>query len=176
MLKQFSTPAYRGFWLSYSGDRMLFRNEVEAILRQELEDPLGFLEVNASGPHWRGKSLQLSYAHTEKAGILVYSENHALGVDVEALDRRFHGEISALAKRFFHEEEAKELERLERGIEQKRQFLEVWVKKEAYAKLSRRGLKGSLHEALKTQTHVCFEPLPVTPQELLAWVAYKALI
>ncbi len=176
ILKNFNTLHYGGVWFEFEGDRMKFRKQVEAFIRAQFIDPSGFLKVDESGPHWEGTPLHLSYAHTENVAILVYSRTHAVGVDVEALGRIFKTSIDSLAKRFFHPNEFQLIEQIEDLQLQRNEFLKLWVKKEAYAKLTRLGLSGSVSEELGLKKGIQFETVPATPLDFLAWVAIKPLI
>lgn len=167
----FRTPKYSGVWLKFSGDRLQFRKQLQAHLQKTLSDPEGILSVNERGPQWIGKTkLSLSYSHTASIAIAVYSNTHLIGVDVEMRDRTLSGDPIEISKRFFHENETHAVSKLN-GEALKEAFLGFWVKKEARGKLSRLGLKQSIHLETKSDERVQFEPVPVAPVNSIAYVA-----
>jgi phosphopantetheinyl transferase len=172
-MKEFLTREYAGVWLPYSEDRAVFRTSVETYLQKKLDDESGKLSVLADGPHWTGaETLELSYAHTPGAAILVYSKTHRLGVDVESKARSSNGDSLKLATRFFHADEVEKLRDLDEDELQKR-FIKLWVQKEAYAKLTRLGLSGTIGLALPTDNETKSHAIPVTPSGFIAWVMLK---
>jgi hypothetical protein len=180
----FHCPRYEGAWFLFDGDRMRFRKEVEAFLQGQLGDPTGKLEVREDGPHWVGKqTLHLSYSHTHShthihtpphsvgAALLVWSKSAPLGVDIESIDRTLHENPLRLAERFFHPAERAELQSMRGSPEQLRNtFLTLWVKKEAAGKLSRKGLRDSIHSNTLEMPGIHFEEVPLTP------IGYRAII
>jgi hypothetical protein len=154
----FKTSEYSGCWLSFDGDRMGFRSQVERLLNSKLGP--GTLMVDDQGPQGFGLK-GLSYAHTNAWGLLVWSQSHRLGVDIERADRTLSQSPKALSKRYFGTE-----------IENQNAFLNLWCKKEAYAKWTRLGLSKTLHHRLDpAPAGVRFLRVPVAPLGLLAWVA-----
>ena len=169
--RAFQTSSYQGAWFSFSGDRHAFRDTLQTYLRQTLSDPEGTLLVDSNGPHWLGKhKIDLSYSHTGSFAVAVFSETMRVGVDVEKSDRIFKEDPVAIARRFFHVNEIETLSKTEKE-ELNSSFLALWVKKEAYAKLTRAGLKDSIRLELEKQDF-SGEPLPVTPAGHIAFVAY----
>jgi len=174
-MKAFSTPEYHGVWFDYEGDRLSFRACVQNYLRENLNDPKGALLVDGFGPRWEGEMrITLSYSHTEGKAILVHSNTHALGVDLECEDRAFSLTPLELATRFFHASESDALQKMQANF-QKDYFLKLWVKKEAYAKWTRLGLGKTLGHAL-TQIEGCkMLALPVVPKGYLGAVAFSKI-
>jgi phosphopantetheinyl transferase len=172
-MKSFQATFFRGAWFRFSGDRMALRREIEAHLREALSDPSGELHIGEDGPRWAGKvAIELSYSHTTGAAILVFSDSGPIGVDLERLDRTPVESPLAIARRYFHPDEIRELEKKETPPEVLRtRFLELWVKKEAHGKLHRTGLSGSIHTAIDSVTDARFHALPVIPEGYLGVVA-----
>jgi hypothetical protein len=182
--EHFHCSRYEGAWFFFDGDRMRFRKEVEAFLQGQLGDPAGRLEVREDGPHWVGKqALHLSYSHTHShthihtsphsvgAALLVWSKSAPLGVDIESIDRTLHESPLKMAERFFHCDELAALRRFESSPDQLRAlFLSFWVKKEAAGKLSRKGLRDSIHSNTLEMPGIHFEEAPLTP------IGYRAII
>jgi len=173
----FETPEYSGAWFSFDGDRLKFRAGIEAFLRRELDDPEGVLHVDDRGPHWRGRVrlTGISYSHTDEIAVLGYSRTHELGVDVESLYREFSQEPERLAERFFSENEALTL----RG---RSELLVRWIQKEAYAKLTREGLKETIRMDLSSflapdeefdLTRPTFKKISKIPLGYEAWIALR---
>jgi hypothetical protein len=52
-------------------------------------------------------------------------------------------------------------------------FLDLWMKKEAYAKLTRQGLKRSIHIEVDSILDVSFQIVPVNPSGYDARVAIR---
>jgi len=167
---------FQGVWFEPSLTRAETRQWIESYLQKQLKDPSGKLEVEADGPHWIGsKSIYLSYSHTRGAAILVYSETTALGVDAEPLDREMEPSALKIADRYFHANELKELSSYpeDSGI-LKLRFLELWVRKEAFGKLTRKGLKDSIHVDVDALNEASFIQAPKTPAGYLAVIAVGA--
>jgi len=174
---RFETPEYSGTWFSFDGDRMKLRACIEAFLRRELDDSEGVLQVDDRGPHWKGsvRLTGISYSHTDEIAVLAYSRTHELGVDVENLYREFSQEPSKLAERFFSENEARRL----RG---RAELLVRWIQKEAYAKLTREGLKETIRMDLSSLlapdedfdlTRPAFKKIAKIPVSYEAWIALR---
>ncbi len=172
-MKSFQSGSFRGMWFRFSGDRMSLRREIEAHLRKALCDPSGELKVGEDGPRWVGSiPIELSYSHTTGFAVLVFSDAGPIGVDLERMDRTPVESPLAIARRYFHPDEVRELEKKETPPEVLRtRFLELWVKKEAYGKLRRTGLSGAIHTAIHSVTDARFCALPVIPEGYLAMVA-----
>ena len=131
------------------------------------------LIVDHSGPRWAGsRKIGLSYAHDEDTVFLVWSLNgRPIGVDLEPRNRCPKTPVTQLADRFFHESESLALHRIpeHRRVES---FLELWLKKEALAKLTRKGLVYSLPLALAACEAIEFEApalLPIGKRAVLAF-------
>jgi hypothetical protein len=157
LLSEFQTPSYAGAWFSFHGDRTANRRQIENYLRTKLKDEAGHLIVNEQGPWWEGqvKLAGLSYAHSASSAagftILLFSLTHELGVDVESQDRVFQLQPEQIAQRYFHPNE------------QKAPFLDLWLKKEAYAKATRQGLAKTIHTETAAITQFLFKPLEKVP-------------
>jgi hypothetical protein len=171
--KVFHTPTYAGVWFPYSGDRMVLRGKIQDFLRSKLDDPSGQLQVGEQGPEWHGgKEIQLSYSHSGSYALLVWTSTHRIGVDLETLKREYSHPPLELAKRFFHENEVQKLKtRIHSPSELASMFLDLWMKKEAFAKLTRHGLKRSIHVEVDSILDVSFEVVPVIPSGYDARVA-----
>ncbi len=149
---------------------MLLRKRIQAFLGER--NLTGELEVREDGPHWNGPPpLHLSYSHTEGAALLVWSRHHPLGVDLESLSRNFHESPLKIAERFFNEREITRLKELSHSPGAlKAAFLSLWLKKEALGKLTRKGLRDSIHLEVDAQK-VVFEEVPLVPEGYRAIVA-----
>ncbi len=142
---------YEGAWIPFDGDRRRFRLEVQNHLRSALKDPEGELVVDDQGPHWKGNQelKGLSYSNTEGWGVLVYSRTHALGVDLERMNRPMHRHHLDVAKRFFHPDESREITEAS-PFDSLLLFMDLWMKKEAASKLMRVGLAKMIADRLPT--------------------------
>jgi hypothetical protein len=172
-VRSFRTGAYCGAWIPREADRLTTRTRIEATLREVLCDPDGRLEVNASGPHWIGtRAIGLTYAHDENTVFLVWTpDGRPVGVDLEPADRQLKHSITALAERFFHSSEAATLARLSEP-ERTEAFLDLWLRKEAVAKLTRRGLVYSLAINLDQLEEIEFEEPALLPRGKRAVLAF----
>ena len=143
---------YEGAWIPFDGDRRRFRLEVQNHLRRVLKDPEGELVVDDQGPHWNGQVILkgLSYSNTEGWGVLVYSQTHALGVDVERMDRYMSRNHLDVAKRFFHPDEFQNIKDAS-PFDSLTMFMNLWMKKEAASKLMRVGLAKMIAGRLPDQ-------------------------
>jgi phosphopantetheinyl transferase (holo-ACP synthase) len=164
---------YEGAWIPFDGDRRRFRLEVQNHLRTVLEDPEGELVVDDQGPHWKGKQelKGLSYSNTEGWGALVYSRTHALGVDLERMDRPLHRNHRDVAKRFFHPDEFQMIQDAS-PFDSLTIFMDLWMKKEAASKLMRVGLAKMI--ALRLPTELEYRPLEKVRDGYRAVVAISA--
>jgi phosphopantetheinyl transferase len=169
-IHRFKTPDYSGAWFEFSGDRHSLRASIQSHLREALNDAEGRLEVREDGPHWVGShSCFLSYSHTgsgtEGRALLLFSSTCPLGVDIEKNSRAFKEHPLAIAKRYFHPHEIRKLEALRESSEEalSRAFLELWMKKEAWGKLTRKGLIHTLQLEADSAPGFRFVPVPVAP-------------
>jgi phosphopantetheinyl transferase len=96
-------------------------------------------------------------------------------VDAEPLDREMEPSALKIADRYFHANELKELSSYpeDSGI-LKLRFLELWVRKEAFGKLTRKGLKDSIHVDVDALNEASFIQAPKTPAGYLAVIAVGA--
>ena len=173
--KTFSTPLYQGAWFSFSGDRFDLRGRIQEHLRIEFKDPEGFLRVENQGPEWHGsKKMNISYSHSGEFALLVWLTTHQIGVDLEKKGREYSHPPIQLAMRFFHPNETQRLQK-KSGVpaDLEASFLDLWLKKEAYGKLTRHGLKDSIHTEINTLTNVLFERVPLIPVGYDARVAIR---
>ncbi|MBU6153640.1 MAG: 4'-phosphopantetheinyl transferase superfamily protein [Bdellovibrionales bacterium] len=174
-LKEFITPLYHGAWFRFEGDRFSLRNEIAMFLRNELKDQTGALSVGEFGPEWIGNArIKVSYSHSGDFAVMVWTSTHQIGVDLEPVGREYSHPPLELAKRFFHENEVRSLEDLVADPDRlSSTFRDFWLKKEAYGKLTREGLKGSVHLDSLSIPNVRFETLPVIPEGYDARIAIR---
>jgi hypothetical protein len=153
------------------------RKRIETILREASGDAEGSLRVDEDGPHWSGnRELALSYAHDEDTVFLVWSTTEkSIGVDLEPEDRIPKHPVLDLARRFFHPDEADRLARL-LPEERLKPFHQLWLEKEALAKLTRSGLKKTLPLDLETRTEVEFVIPALLPDGKDARIAFFRLL
>ncbi len=167
---RFVTPEYVGVWLPFS-ERHELRALIELRLREELGDLNGKLIVDERGPHWESELVSLmglSYSHTDDIAILCFSNTHEIGVDIESVDRKFSVEPAQIASRFFHPEEA-------RALKSPSEVLVRWVQKEAYAKLTRDGLKSTLKTDFSEWVQLpMFKKIVKMPVGYEGWVALRS--
>lgn len=90
---------------------------------------------------WR-VPLQFNLSHASGLCVLAFSRRRALGVDVEAVDRRLR--VLPLARRILTPAEQTEFARLA-PAHRARSLLELWTCKEAYLKATGEGLGGGMH-------------------------------
>ena len=91
-------------------------------------------------PSW-GQRLQFNWSHSGDTALVVIARDGTPGIDVERLRPR--PRAMELAERFFHDEEAAALARLE-GQQRERAFLQLWTAKEAVLKAVGRGIAFGL--------------------------------
>lgn len=131
----------------FSGDRLRYlvtRAMVRTVLsRYAAVTPADWVfNTNAYGRpgisslHVEAASLRFNLSHTKGLIVLGVCTDHALGVDVEHLDRKVNLEV---ADRFFSPKESAELDSLARE-RQPRRFFEYWTFKESYIKARGMGL------------------------------------
>jgi phosphopantetheinyl transferase len=152
---------------------MALRAKIQDFLRFKLDDPSGQLKVGDQGPEWHGgKEVQVSYSHSGSYALLVWTSTHRKGVDLEPLNREYSHPPLELATRFFHEAEVQKLKTsIQSPFDLASMFLDLWMKKEAYAKLTRQGLKRSIHIEVDSILDVSFQVVPVIPSGYDARVA-----
>lgn len=157
-MRVFSTPKYSGAWVPLDRALRDHRIKIDALLRDALPDPAGKLIVGSSGPEWVGsRTIGISYAHDLDTLLLVWTtDGSPIGVDLESAARPLRTPAPALAERFFHPEESARLSRLP-PPEQSAAFIDLWLKKEALAKLTRKGLTRTLAREVELISNVHFE-------------------
>lgn len=85
--------------------------------------------------------IQFNVSHTKGMALIALTLQHAVGIDVEWIDRNIHdGDI---AKRYFSAREATYLTSLSQ-TERTPQFFRLWTGKEAYLKMKGEGITGGL--------------------------------
>jgi hypothetical protein len=177
-MNAFACPEYQGVWLAFQNDRMALRSAIEIYLKNELNDPSGHLEVDDRGPHWRGGRVALkglSYSHTGDVALLCFSKTHEVGVDAESVHRQFTQDPAKLAERFFHPNESK-------ALKTRHEILTRWIQKEAYAKLTREGLKETVGVDLSPELEAwtgdfispLFKKIAKIPTGYEAWIALRS--
>jgi 4'-phosphopantetheinyl transferase len=100
--------------------------------------PQGRPEISAPSGH---EALRFNLSHTEGLVGCAVTLDHAVGFDVESVERG--AEIGAIAQRFFSPSEARALDEVPAPA-RRRRFFEYWTLKEAYVKATGRGLTTSL--------------------------------
>jgi len=133
-------------------------------------EPAAWSFVN--GPHGRPEiaaprsSLRFNLSHTKGLAACAITDGCEVGIDVEHIGRSLAPH--KLAKRFFSEREAADLNQLSGGLEHSR-FLEYWTLKEAYIKARGLGLaiplsSFSFYQDVGSQWRIEFhERCPDTP-------------
>jgi len=90
-----------------------------------------------------GSHVEFNVSHSGAVALLAFARGRALGVDVEQLRENF--DHAAIARRFFSEQEQRELVALAPS-ERYHGFFRCWTRKEAYIKAQGAGLSLPLHE------------------------------
>ena len=93
----------------------------------------------------RDGSVAFSLSHTRGMVAIAISAGGAVGVDVEATDRRISDE-AAIVSAYFTPDEAAAFERAPEGPARKSLFVHMWTRKEAVLKAAGRGLGLPLSE------------------------------
>ncbi len=103
------------------------------------QSPVHFtFEYNAHGkPFLPDEKIHFNVSHSKQLGLIAFDPSEEIGVDIEWMRPDFGG--LKIAKRFFSEQEVKELEQLD-AKEQKNGFFNGWSRKEAYIKARGKGL------------------------------------
>ncbi len=120
-------------------------------------------------PSSTGSQVEFNVSHSGTMALLVFARARALGVDVEQLRDNF--DHDAIARRFFSEEEQRQLGALPPS-ERYDGFFRCWTRKEAYIKAQGIGLSLPLHQfdvSLKPQEEnalLCTRP---DPSEAARW-------
>src|SRR6266496_3516573 len=87
--------------------------------------------------------LEFNVSHSGAMALLAFARGRALGVDVEQIRDNF--DHAAIARRFFSEEEQRQLAELVPS-ERYHGFFRCWTRKEAYIKAQGAGLSLPLHQ------------------------------
>lgn len=94
-------------------------------------------------PGHSGTQLEFNVSHSGSVALLAFAQGKAVGVDVEQVRENFEHE--AIARRFFSEDEQRQLAALAPS-ERYGGFFRCWTRKEAYIKAQGTGLSLPLHE------------------------------
>ena len=110
------------------------------LLAQLCDGKVPEIRITENGkPYFADKKLHFSISHTKNHAFCCVSE-HNVGLDAEEMDRRVS---PALAKKILSENEQR---RHAAADDPDAALLRLWVLKEAYAKLTGRGLGDYLYE------------------------------
>ena len=137
----------------FSKDRQYF-TATRALLRTILgsyvdSDPTELVfrysekEKPSLNPSPSGSSVEFNVSHSGALALLAFAKGRALGVDVEQVRENFDHE--AIARRFFSEEEQRQLAALA-PAGRHRTFFRCWTRKEAYIKAQGTGLSLPLKQ------------------------------
>lgn len=85
-------------------------------------------------PYFKNSPLQFNVSHSHGA-VAVALSDHPIGIDIEFIDES--RDVISLARRFFA---PREFETIEHSKSPVNDFFSMWTKKEAFAKLSGKGL------------------------------------
>ena len=120
---------------------------VELLLKKACED-FGIryedeviVENKYSKPSFSGSNIQFNLSHSGERVMCIMSE-HEVGCDVEQTDKA----NIAIAKRFFSEEEVKQIQAFSNVEAQAECFCRIWTLKESFIKCFGRGLSVPLNE------------------------------
>lgn len=97
-------------------------------------------------PYFKNHSIKFNLSHSGEYVFCGVSDGE-IGVDIQEIKEA--KEVS-LAKRFFSEGECTLLKRCRNEEERSRMFFSMWVRKEAYGKLTGQGIAGTLKKDLWT--------------------------
>jgi 4'-phosphopantetheinyl transferase len=100
-------------------------------------------EKPSLSPSQHARQVEFNVSHSGTMAILAFARGRALGVDVEQLRNNF--DHDAIARRFFSEEERRQLNGLPPS-ERNHGFFRCWTRKEAYIKAQGAGLSLPLHQ------------------------------
>ena len=100
-------------------------------------------------PVHHADTIEFNVSHTEGLIAIAFSRSHRVGIDVEK-PREILDELE-IAERFFTREEASHLRSLA-PADRRAAFLGSWTRREAYAKVTGRGLAEILEQALPEET------------------------
>jgi len=136
----------------FSRDRQYF-TATRALLRMILGSYLGsdpralvfrYLEKEKPSLSFPSESrVEFNVSHSGDVALLAFARDRALGVDVEHLRENF--DHAAIARRFFSEQEQRQLEALAPS-ERYHGFFRCWTRKEAYIKALGTGLSLPLNQ------------------------------
>lgn len=126
----------------FDGDRRRFvtvRSSLRRLLGRYLDAPAADLDFTYSDrgkPALRDVALSFNVSHSQDVALIAIAGDRAVGVDLE-----YHrsSNIPALARRFFHPQEAAELQ-ARPASDRDRRFFQYWTAKEAYLKATGDGL------------------------------------
>lgn len=82
--------------------------------------------------------IEFNLSHSDDFLLIGLSRKNPIGVDIEQARQN---DYFALARRFFHHSE---IEAIETSKDPKQTFYEIWVQKEAYLKMSGKGISAGL--------------------------------
>jgi phosphopantetheinyl transferase len=160
-------------WFQFS-DRESNREKIEQYLRIYYSDPTGTLQFVSDAPVWTGaEPIQISYSHSGDLCVLAHSRSFGVGIDLESQARVIEKDYRKIAERFFSESEKELLKALSEAQFQDA-FLDLWTKKEAYAKLTRTGLSHTLKTDIQSVNDAQFFTIATPTLQWKAVVAIKS--
>jgi 4'-phosphopantetheinyl transferase len=100
-------------------------------------------EKPSLSPSQSGGEVEFNVSHSGERALLAFARKRAVGIDVEQLRENF--DHAAIARRFFSEQEQRQLAALA-PAERYHGFFRCWTRKEAYIKAQGTGLSLPLHQ------------------------------
>lgn len=124
-------------------------------------------------PYLRDMSLSFNLSHSGEYVLCALSERE-IGADIQ---RREGHDMDRLARRFFHERERERLEQMETAGEREEYFYRLWTRKEAYGKLTGKGIASSVEKDFSTEDaewmqKLCWEEYDVLPDYAVTCCTY----
>ncbi len=122
------------------------RGQLRTLLGRYLNMPPEEIQFNYNAygkPYIINSNLNFNLSHSHKLALAAFNKKYELGIDIEWI-RRDLSDLK-IAKRFFSQEEVKQLFSLPKEY-QKEAFFNCWTRKESYIKARGKGLSIPLNQ------------------------------
>lgn len=125
---------------TYIASRWLLRKVLSRYTSQHARD-VEILRTDKGKPYLAHSNIHFSLSHSGRWAVLAVSTSGAMGIDIEAAERK--RDLAGIAESYYHPQEFAQLQALA-GNQQTDYFYRLWTLKEAFFKATGTGISAGL--------------------------------